>query len=336
MRSLHIGLVNNMPDAALQATERQFKALLHAGARDIDIHFSLYALPDVPRSEAGHRHLSERYLCLEALWQSELDALIVTGAEPTAQDIVDEPYWESLTRVIDWADHNTYSSIWSCLATHAAVRCIDGIKRRRLAEKRFGLFEFVRASNHVLTAGCSASTHVPHSRWNDLAEAELVDHGYCILRRARDGSVDSFVKKRESLFVLFQGHPEYEANTLLREYRRDVGRFLRGERDTYPTMPHGYLSSQEIDALTNLQLRALEDRREELLHEFPAGMADKTITTRWRPNAVKLYTNWLNYLCEQKAADLESRQLVEVAYAASGVRKHGSEGFGADVNCDVV
>ena len=47
--------------------------------------------------------------------------------------------------------------------------------------------------------------------------------------------MDLFVKKKEkSLFVHFQGHPEYGAQTLLKEYRRDIKRFLRGERETYP------------------------------------------------------------------------------------------------------
>ena len=47
--------------------------------------------------------------------------------------------------------------------------------------------------------------------------------------------MDSFVKKKKrSLFVHFQGHPEYGAQTLLKEYRRDIKRFLRAERETIP------------------------------------------------------------------------------------------------------
>ena len=52
------------------------------------------------------------------------------------------------------------------------------------------------------------------------------------------------MKQRESLFVFFQGHPEYDAVTLLLEYRRDVGRYLRRERDTYPPMPQGYFDEE--------------------------------------------------------------------------------------------
>jgi homoserine O-succinyltransferase/O-acetyltransferase len=48
-----IGLVNNMPDAALDATERQFRALLEAAAAGIDVRLTLYTLPEVPRTEFG-------------------------------------------------------------------------------------------------------------------------------------------------------------------------------------------------------------------------------------------------------------------------------------------
>ena len=50
-----------------------------------------------------------------------------------------------------------------------------------------------------------------------------------MLTRSADAGVDTFIKQRKKLFVFFQGHPEYESDTLLREYRRDMGRYFRGE-----------------------------------------------------------------------------------------------------------
>ena len=81
--------------------------------------------------------------------------------------------------------------------------------------------------------------------------------------------MDMFLRSRDSLFLFFQGHPEYEAGTLLREYRRDIGRFLRGERETYPSMPQGYFSKQAVEALDAFGTRAVADRREELWLSFP-------------------------------------------------------------------
>ena len=66
---LDIGLVNNMPDAALKATERQFLALLRAAADDITVRLTLYTLPEVPRTDFGRDQVS-RYSDFRDLWKS--------------------------------------------------------------------------------------------------------------------------------------------------------------------------------------------------------------------------------------------------------------------------
>ncbi len=307
---IDIGLINNMPDAALNATERQFLALLRAAADDITIHLTLYTLPEVPRTDFGRDQVS-RYSDFRDLWKSHHDGLIVTGTEPRAADLRDEPYWESLTRVLEWAESHTYSTILSCLAAHAGILHIDGIARRPLGDKRFGVFECVRVSDHPLTAAAPSHLQMPQSRWNEIPEEALLACGYRVLTRSEDAGVDAFVKQRKSLFVFFQGHPEYDATTLLLEYRRDIGRFLRRERDTYPPMPHGYFDEETVEALTALRERALLDRREELLAEFPTAMAAGKVTNTWRSTAESLYRNWLQYIRAQKQQKLTREMEVE-------------------------
>jgi len=69
----------------------------------------------------------------------------------------------------------------------------------------------------------------PHSRWNEVQENALTGCGYEVLTKSDSAGVDLFVKqKKKSLFVHFQGHLEHQAETLLKEYRRDIKRFLRG------------------------------------------------------------------------------------------------------------
>jgi homoserine O-succinyltransferase/O-acetyltransferase len=300
---IDIGLINNMPDAALDATVRQFRALLGAAAGDMVVRLTLYTLPEVPRTDFGRRQVSG-YADIADLWDSRLDGLIVTGAEPLAADLEDEPYWESLTRVLEWAEGRTYSTILSCLAAHAGILHIDGIVRRPLGDKRFGVFECVRVADHPLTAAAPPRLEMPHSRWNEIPEEALMACGYRVLTRSEGAGVDAFVKQRKSLFVFFQGHPEYDAITLLLEYRRDIGRFLRGERDTYPPMPLGYFDQQTVEALVALQERAMVDRREELLAEFPTAMAAGKLTNTWRSTAESLYRNWLLYIRGQKEQGL--------------------------------
>jgi homoserine O-succinyltransferase len=303
---IDIGLVNNMPDPALEATERQFRALLDAAAGDVDVRLWLYALPDVPRSEAGRCFIG-RYGGIADLWRAHLDGLIVTGAEPRTPNLADEPYWETLAKLVDWADQNTHSSVWSCLAAHAAVLHLDGIDRRPLDEKRFGVFECVRASDHPLTAAAPARIRMPHSRWNDIPQDALEACGYGLLLRSATAGADAFTKQQHSLLVFFQGHPEYETDTLLLEYRRDVKRFLRGERETYPAVPEGYVDEDTIAALSAIRQKAEADPQAERLADLSTALAAARITNTWRPAAASLYRNWLLYLRAQKERRLTAR-----------------------------
>ena len=126
--ALVIGLVNNMPDAALKITEWQVRDLLSraAGARAVSLR--IYSLPEVPRSVAGQEYVRQHHEDIAALWRDGVDGLIVTGTEPKAASFEDEPYWPALARLIDWAEKRTASTIWSCLASHAAAHRLDGIE----------------------------------------------------------------------------------------------------------------------------------------------------------------------------------------------------------------
>ncbi|MDQ2841503.1 MAG: homoserine O-succinyltransferase [Acidobacteriota bacterium] len=307
-RCIHVGLVNNMPDSALEATERQFRTLLSEAAEGFVVRLSLFALPEVPRSDKARDRIGSSYSSTSALWDNRLDGLIVTGTEPVTSNLMDEPYWTSLTQLIEWAEHNTHSSVWSCLAAHSAVLRIDGIGRHRLSDKLFGVFECTNVSDHALTAGVPAHFWMPHSRWNDLPADALAACGYHVLTQSKDGGVDAFVKKGKNLFVFFQGHPEYEAGSLLLEYRRDIRRFLNGERDSYPSMPQGYFDEDAARALAVLRARAVSDRREQSFADFPAAIRAASVRSTWRPAAVRFYRNWLRYLSEQKNRKLDRRQ----------------------------
>jgi homoserine O-succinyltransferase len=299
LSNIHIGLVNNMPDSALEATERQFLTLLEAAAGNVAIRVTFYAIPEIPRGDSGKRYL-RAYRPISDLWDSRptapLDGLIVTGTEPRAADLEAEPYWGSLVQLMDWADSNTASSVWSCLAAHAAVLHLDGIRRRRLDSKRFGIFECSPCDTHRLMSSVPPCMRMPHSRWNDLREDALTSSGYSILMRSRAG-VDAFVKQRKSLFVCIQGHPEYEDDTLLKEYRRDVKRYLEGETDTYPSMPHDYFDEEGIVAWLARRERAMSGRRAGFSAGFPVI---GTVKNTWRLTGERLYRNWLSYLVEQK------------------------------------
>jgi Homoserine O-succinyltransferase len=130
-----------------------------------------------------------------------------------------------------------------------------------------------------------------------LPEAALASSGYRLLTRSASAGVDAFTRaERRSLFVFFQGHPEYEGDTLLREYRRDIGRFLRGEREHYPAAPQNYFNDAAAAAAEAFRARALNDRRESLIAGFPMRTLEAGSDGAWHRPAVRIYENWLRDL----------------------------------------
>jgi homoserine O-succinyltransferase len=310
---LVIGLVNNMPNAALRRTERNFRDVLNAASQDIPIHLRLLCLPELPRSPAARLHITEFYEDVGELWGSQLDGLIVTGAEPRALDVTGELFWDGLTKLIDWAEDRTSSAIWSCLAAHAAVRYLDGVPRHKRDRKLSGVFACDVTADHMLVANAPSRWEVPHSRWNELREAELAAAGYLVLSRSAEAKADMFVKQeRESLFVFLQGHPEYDSTTLFREYRRDVGRYLSGESESYPDMPTNYFDQAASAAFTSFRQRAMDERSIGLLETFPC-ISEEQVTGSWRDSAVVVYRNWLSYLLARRAQGIGLESHVRLA-----------------------
>lgn len=296
-----LAFINNMPDAALEDTELQFFDLLDVASGDVPVLLKLYSLTGVPRADRGQRHLNEFYFQLDDLWKNQFDALIVTGTEPSQADLRQEPYWSALANVLDWAERNTISAILSCLAAHAGVLHSDGIQRHPLPDKRFGVFESVRACEHELTRHAASVMRFPHSRWNDVQADPLTSSGYSVLIQSSQAGVDMFVKqKKNSLFVHFQGHPEYVSQTLLKEYRRDIRRFLKRERESYPSVPQGYFEAKAAELLTEFQQTAVAHRSEEQLAFFPEAIAENLQNT-WESSAICIHRNWLQYVLRKKA-----------------------------------
>ena len=300
-RTISVGLVNNMPDAAVAATQRQFVRLLEDASGEFDVRLSLFALDTLPRADEARRAMADDYAPAGALDGARLDALVVTGAEPGAADLRDEPYWEELGFVLDWAAENTISALLSCLAAHAEALRSDGIVRRPLANKRAGVFSVDVVADHELVRGLAPRYRAPHSRWNDLDEAKLVEKGYRVLARSPECGVDLFVRKARSLLVFLQGHPEYEADTLAREHRRDLLRFLRGEAAAAPNPPANYYPPEAAAAVAEFARRAMAAPEAALAAGFPVS-ALPLDDQPWRHAGVQLVHNWLGLVARRKTA----------------------------------
>jgi homoserine O-succinyltransferase len=189
---------------------------------------------------------------------------------------------------------------------HAAILYLEGINRHTLGSKCIGIFEQVKMMEHPLMKGVPSRVGIPHSRWNEVREDALASSGYSILTKSAEAGVDMFVKQQKrSLFVFFQGHPEYEAQSLLGEYRRDVGRFLRREMEAYPTMPKGYFDDQSEQLLADFRRRAFSDRCNELLARFPVERVAANLKNTWHSAATRIYRNWVLYMSARRARRFE-------------------------------
>jgi homoserine O-succinyltransferase len=304
---LTIGLVNNMPDTALKATERQFMRLLRQAAGDIRIDFHCFSLPSVRRSQSAEGRVDGQYTDIAEIDRLHIDGLIVTGAEPNAASLPQESFWRELTDIVDWARNNTRSTIWSCLAAHAAVLHLDGIERRRIEAKCSGIYDCVRVVPHWLTERLPSPFKVAHSRLNEVRADKLTTRGYQLLSQTPRGGVDSFTKNFGSEFIFFQGHPEYEELSLEREYLRDIARFLSGERDSYPGIPTGYFDADTEHRLAAFAARAQTERRPALSSELPERTLRPDLATGVA--ATIMFRNWISYLYQSARATLPQTSL---------------------------
>jgi len=297
---LVIGLVNSMPGEAFGQTERQFRTILSAAARGRPVHLRLFSLD--PPAPVGGDTATSLYQHARKIDPFVLDGLIVTGMPPRASRLVEEPCWEHLTALADLAMAHGIPTVWSCLAAHAAVLYLDGIERQRLPEKLSGLFACTQTDGDApITAGLPRHWHVPHSRYNDLPAKALVARDYRILSSSDDAGADLFAKDAGAPFVFCQGHPEYDALALLREYRRDIRQYLTGARDPYPAMPQSYFSPGVTALLEAFRERALGVRTAETMADFPLDACEADLAHSWSGLAHAIYANWLTLVAERKA-----------------------------------
>jgi homoserine O-succinyltransferase len=310
-----VALVNNMPDAALAATERQFVGLLaDSGGGDLDV--SLHTLAGIRRGDGASRQLDGRYLPLSHLAHEPPAALVVTGTEPLADRLQGEAYWAELVELLRWGITSVPVVLVSCLAAHAALEVFDGLSRVRLADKLTGVYLQRSAAGHPLTRGLAPFVPVPHSRRNDVPVTAVVEAGWQV---AVGGSAPAAARLPEPGWAVItadrgvasvtaiQGHLEYEASSLLREYRRDVERFLRGELGSAPAPPVGCVAPVDLVALAAFDAGLREGPQEPArISGFDFVGAGLRAEWSWREAAVGIYRNWLESVVASPPVDRRS------------------------------
>jgi hypothetical protein len=112
IREMHIGLLNLMPDAALEATERQFFRLVGACNQIVQFHVHPFTVQGLNRSPEAQAHIDTYYESFEKIKLDGLDALIISGANVTQPHLPEEDFWEPLIEVFSWAKKNVTSILY--------------------------------------------------------------------------------------------------------------------------------------------------------------------------------------------------------------------------------
>jgi homoserine O-succinyltransferase len=300
IRALHIGILNMMPDAALQATERQFLRLIGETNRIAQFYVHLFTLPNIKRDDKAQAHIDMHYSSFDDIKAMGLDALIITGATVTHLKLSDEIYFEPLGEVIKWSHNNVTSTLCSCLATHASLELVYQQPRYRLNNKRWGVYSHrVTDKKHPLVRGINTSFDVPHSRFNQVDRTQFENAGLHILAESGDAGVQMAVSADGFRTVYFQGHPEYDSISLIKEYKREVGRFSllynRGEDVEYPPFPVHYFDRYTQAIFNEYQYRLTNaiDNKSKDLPAFPEALIIDHIDNSWHDTAAAILANWM-------------------------------------------
>jgi homoserine O-succinyltransferase len=264
-----------------------------------------FTLPELKRSPRALEHVERHYDTFEQVREEGLDALIITGANVTHPDLSQEPFWEPLIQVIDWALEDVTSVLCSCLATHAVMQFRHGKRRVPLPAKRWGVFRHqVVDRTHPLVNDVNTLFDVPHSRFNEVSRQQFEEAGLHVLVESEEAGVHLAVARDRFRVVYFQGHPEYDTISLLKEYNREVTRFANGERDDYPPFPENYMGLQEqaiLDEHRERVIQALE--KGDTIPDFPEDLIARSTHNTWHDTAEAVIGNWVGKVYQLTHSD---------------------------------
>lgn len=200
---------------------------------------------------------------------------------------------------------NVTSTLCSCLASHAVLQFRYGQRRRPLPRKRWGVFPHrVVDKRHPLVNDVNTLFDVPHSRFNDVGRGQYDAAGLHVLVESDPAGVHLAVSEDGFRIVFFQGHPEYDTVSLLKEYKREVARFAAGQRDDYPPFPESYIRLRDraiLDEHRDRIFSARDHGREP--PPFPEKHIVPGLDNTWHDTAEGVVGNWVGKIYQITNSD---------------------------------
>ncbi len=265
IRPLEIAVLNLMPTKL--ETEAQLLRVL--GNTPLQINIRFVHMKSHVSKNTSKSHIETFYSTFDDIRDCKFDGMIVTGAPVETLRFEDVDYWKELCEIMEWSKENVTSTFHICWGAQAALYYHYGIPKRTMPKKVFGVFEHhvIPEKRHkILLRGFDDTFMVPHSRHTGISEEDIAKvPALEILAKSDEAGVYIITDKNERRFFI-TGHSEYDADTLKKEYLRDVSRGLDIE------VPKNY---------------------------FPNDDPERAPQMSWRAHANLLYSNWLNYFVYQ-------------------------------------
>lgn len=263
IRPLCIGIMNLMPTKTV--TETQLLRLLGNSPLQIDV---VLIRPKHHKSKnTSEEYLAAFYRTFDEIKNKKFDGLIITGAPVELLDFEEVNYWHELNEIIDWADKNVYSTMYICWAAQAGLYYRHGIEKYTLPKKLSGIYKHRSCiNNYPLMRGFDEYFFAPHSRNTDIRIPDILANSKLDLVSVSDEAGAFIIAEKNGRHIYVTGHVEYDVDTLMLEYRRDIEKGLDIE------MPVNY---------------------------FPNGNPNEQPLNVWRSTGTLLFANWLNYYVYQ-------------------------------------
>ena len=104
--------------------------------------------------------------------------------------------------------------------------------------------------------------------------------------------------------IFFQGHPEYDKVSLLKEYKREVGLYVDGRRDSYPPYPEHYFDLHTVALLNEYRRHVLEAvAADRTIPSFPESQVLSRLENTWHDSGEAVVGNWIGQVYQLTHSD---------------------------------
>jgi homoserine O-succinyltransferase len=271
IRPIKLLILNLMPIKIVTETQ----ILRKLSNTPLQIEVELLQVRSHVSKNTDHNHLASFYRIFEDVRYHRYDGMIITGAPVENLEFEDVDYWDELCQIMEWSSHNVFSTLHICWGAQAGLYYHYGVPKVKLPKKMFGVFRHkILRLNSPFFRGFDDEFYMPHSRYTAVCEADILTREELEYLASSDEAGVFAVKSADNRRFFIMGHPEYDADTLSREYLRDV------EKGLEIAVPQNY---------------------------FPNNDPSLPPLVTWRAHAQLLYSNWLNYYVYQTAPyDIET------------------------------